>query len=498
MSETDLSKSQVDIDIAESYKTHIAQHLPESISLESFLAICARPLRRAIRVNTLKISVEDFLVRSQNYPWQLKSIPWCTEGFWLEDSEYEKLGNHPDHVLGLFYIQEASSMLPPVALFLDADPLHATTLDMAAAPGSKTTQIAAITQNTGILVANELSSSRLKSLYANLIRCGVSHSVLTHLDGKHFGEFTPESFDFILLDAPCGGEGTVRKDPNALTHWSLDQVKAMAHVQQSLLRSAILSLRPGGTLVYSTCTLSPEENEMVVDALIEEFPSELEAIPLNKAFPGANQATTKAGYLKIWPNTFDSEGFFVAKLKKKSSTIKAEKKAKLTKTNKLGKFPFEPIDTKNYQLLRKEAQQAFLLSLDSHQARLWQKDDTLWFFPESIDPFIGSIKMDRIGLKLATVHRNGVQFSPEFLVGFNQQIEGGRYACSLQEANDFLCGKDLRPTQVFDRSFVVVEYQGFPLGMAKNLGKKLKNKLPREQVARNPVFDAKDTPGDKS
>lgn len=487
MSEEKPRSTSNGIEVADAYKAHIAKSLPAELPLDEFLNFCARPLRRAIRVNTLKISVPEFLARSKDYPWELTAIPWCAEGFWVTHSEYERLGNHPDHILGLFYIQEASSMLPPVALFLNEKAEHALTLDMAAAPGSKTTQIAAITNNTGCLLANELSSSRLKSLYANLMRCGVNHAVLTHIDGVHFGVHAPEVFDFILLDAPCGGEGTVRKDPNALANWSLEQVEAMAQIQKALLRSAILSLKAGGTLVYSTCTLSPEENEYVVAALLSEFPNELEIQSLDTAFPGAKQAATSEGYLKIWPNTFDSEGFFVAKLKKKIPTLSATSNPEPGKT-RLGKFPFEPISSEALRLLEKESQDAFGFSIEPIQHRLWQKDNAIWLFPEKLDAVLGKIKLDRIGLKLGALHRKGVQFLPEFLNAFSKEIKGNLFHCTTKQANDFLSGKDISIHEKLTGSFIVMHYQGYPLGLAKNLGNKLKNKLPRDRVVQGPVF----------
>lgn len=153
--------------------------------METFLDYCARPLRRSIRVNTLKISVEDFLARVASYGWQLTPVPWCPEGFWIErdDEETLPLGSTAEHISGLFYIQEASSMLPVAALF-STGIMPERVMDMAAAPGSKTTQIAARMANQGMILANEYSASRVKVLHANISRCGIVNTTITHFDGR--------------------------------------------------------------------------------------------------------------------------------------------------------------------------------------------------------------------------------------------------------------------------------------------------------------------------
>ncbi len=164
-------------------------------------------------------------------------------------------------------------MLPVAALFAD-DNAPQRVMDVAAAPGSKTTQIAARMNNEGAILANEFSASRVKVLHANISRCGISNVALTHFDGRVFGAAVPEMFDAILLDAPCSGEGVVRKDPDALKNWSPESNQEIAATQRELIDSAFHALRPGGTLVYSTCTLNQEENEAVCLWLKETYPTQ--------------------------------------------------------------------------------------------------------------------------------------------------------------------------------------------------------------------------------
>ncbi len=214
------------------FKHILAEH-PEPENFTQFLETCQRPLRKSIRVNTLKISVADFHQLAIQHGWILSPVPWCKEGFWVEESDpYTaiQLGNCGEHLMGLFYIQEASSMLPASAL------LHNNkaqlVLDMAAAPGSKTTQLAALMNNAGSILANELSASRIKILQANLQRNGVSNACLTHFDGVQLTHYLTGVFDAILLDAPCSGEGTYRKDPQALDNWSPEAINNISAVQK--------------------------------------------------------------------------------------------------------------------------------------------------------------------------------------------------------------------------------------------------------------------------
>lgn len=206
-------------------------------------------------------------------------------------------------------------MLPVAALFADGN-MPNRVMDVAAAPGSKTTQIAARMGNKGGILANEYSASRVKVLHANISRCGIGNVALTHFDGRVFGAALPECFDAILLDAPCSGEGVVRKDPDALKNWSPESNASIAETQRELIDSAFHALRPGGTLVYSTCTLNRQENEDVVNGLLARYPQAAEVLPLGSLFPQASEALTEEGFLHVFPQIFDCEGFFVARLRK--------------------------------------------------------------------------------------------------------------------------------------------------------------------------------------
>ena len=200
-------------------------------------------------------------------------------------------------------------MLPVAALFADGNQPERV-MDVAAAPGSKTTQIAARMNNRGAILANEFSASRVKVLHANISRCGIHNVALTHFDGRVFGAALPEAFDAILLDAPCSGEGVVRKDPDALKNWSVESNLEIAATQRELIDSAFNALRPGGTLVYSTCTLNRDENEDVCLWLKQRYADAVEFLPLDTLFDSASHAATPEGFLHVFPQIYDCEGFF--------------------------------------------------------------------------------------------------------------------------------------------------------------------------------------------
>ena len=455
--------------------------MPPHLSFDDFIAACGRPLRRSIRVNTLKISVADFLQLVAPYGWQLTPVPWCEEGFWIEreDENALALGSTAEHLSGLFYIQEASSMLPVAALFAeDNRPLRV--MDVAAAPGSKTTQIAARMGNAGLILANEFSASRVKVLHANISRCGVSNVALTHFDGRVFGPALPEAFDAILLDAPCSGEGVVRKDPDALKNWSPESNREIADTQKALIDSAFHALRPGGTLVYSTCTLNREENEEVLAWLLERYPQAVEVVTLAGLFPDAEQALTPEGFLHVFPQIYDCEGFFVARLRKTASVPPLPAPG-----YKVGKFPFAPMKGREAAAVEQAAAAVGLQWGDG--LRLWQRDKEIWLFPEDVDALAGKVRFSRIGLRLAESYNKGYRWQHEAVIAlpFSREVA---FELSESDAAEWYRGRDVWPEPAPAQSEVIVTFQGHPLGLAKRVGSRLKNSYPRELVRDGKLF----------
>jgi len=455
--------------------------MPPALSMEAFIAACQRPLRRSLRVNTLKISVADFLTLVAPYGWQLTPVPWCPEGFWIErDDELLPLGSTAEHLSGLFYIQEASSMLPVAALF-DGCPSPERVMDVAAAPGSKTTQMAARMHNHGAILANEYSSSRVKVLHANISRCGISNVALTHFDGRVFGTALPETFDAILLDAPCSGEGVVRKDPDALRNWSPESNQEIAATQRDLIESAFHALKPGGTLVYSTCTLNCEENEAVCHWLLARFPGAVEIASLAGLFPGADGALTEEGFLHVFPQIYDCEGFFVARLRKTDAVAPPA-----PPHWKVGNFPFKPLHGRAADDVMRAAA-AVGLTWDT-SLTLWQRDKEIWLFPAAIVPLIGKVRFSRLGMRLAQAHNKGYRMEHEAVIALAGHDNPLAFPLTQQEAEEWYRGRDIYPEATPAHDDVIVTFQGQPLGLARKIGSRLKNSYPRELVRDGKLF----------
>jgi len=276
-------------------------------------------LRKSIRVNTLKKSVAEVKKRLGKN-WKLEPVPWCKEGLFIEHKEGRlDVGNTVEHALGYYYVQEAASMIPPVVL--DPKPGEIV-LDICAAPGSKSSQMAQYMKNTGVLIANDVIGQRLAALGINLQRCGVSNAVVTQMKGEKMKGF---AFDKVLLDAPCSGTGTIRKSIKTIKWWNPATVKHISGMQKKLILNAFDLLKQGGTMVYSTCSLEPEENEGVVnyllsnreDAQVADIKLDINRGPPIMEFGKEKYDLSIKKCLRLWPQNNDTEGFFVAKIKKK-------------------------------------------------------------------------------------------------------------------------------------------------------------------------------------
>ncbi|MDP3992376.1 MAG: RsmB/NOP family class I SAM-dependent RNA methyltransferase [Candidatus Pacearchaeota archaeon] len=294
--------------------------------MESYLEILKKRVVNSIRCNTLKISPEELLKRLKSKNWSVNQpFEENPEVMIIEnDLAPGEIGRSMEHLLGYYYVQEIASMLPVLALKPEPGEL---VLDIASAPGSKTTQIAAAMKNTGTIIANDVNLKRLKILASNMERCGATNAIITKKEGIALCKRLKDNgfqFDKILVDAPCSGEGTLRSSPITYQMWNPNTIKVLSRIQKGLLASALEILKPGGEIVYSTCTHAPEENEEVVDFVLEKFDNvKIETIKLPvKCRPGLtewdgddyNKEIQKS--CRIYPQDNDTEGFFIAKLKK--------------------------------------------------------------------------------------------------------------------------------------------------------------------------------------
>jgi NOL1/NOP2/sun family putative RNA methylase len=275
-------------------------------------AVAVRP---ALRVNTLKIAADALQDRLARRGVALERIPFTRDGFWYASPGFS-LGATVEYLRGLYSLQEAAAQLPVEAL---APRPGEIVLDMAAAPGGKTTQIAAAMQNTGTLVAIEKSNLRIPALKSHLERCGVTNAIVYNTDAAKAVEFGV-TFDRVLLDAPCSGNYVIEDDWfNRRTH---ADIRTLANIQRQMLGAASAVLRKDGTLIYSVCSLEPEECEQAIDWALRELPLQLEPIDIAIGEPGLTAAFGErfspelAKTRRLWPSKTGTQGFYIAKLRK--------------------------------------------------------------------------------------------------------------------------------------------------------------------------------------
>lgn len=268
---------------------------------------------RAFRVNTDKISVENF---EKINPFQTEKIPYVENGFYFN---YDGIGSHPYHHAGMIYVQEPAAMVPVESIDIEPD---WKVLDLCAAPGGKSSQIKNKLGENGVLVSNEIVPSRCKVLTGNMERMGFKNAVTTCMHPQKISKVFPETFDMIMVDAPCSGEGMFRKEEIAIDEWSPENVKMCAERQTEILDCAVKMLKSGGYIVYSTCTFSLHENEMTVDAFLQRHP-EFELMPTTErvrenTVDGVNFDGCKCENIhytrRCYPHKTKGEGQFVAVL----------------------------------------------------------------------------------------------------------------------------------------------------------------------------------------
>lgn len=459
----------------------------------------AKPLRKSIRVNTLKISIEDFKKYAEGKGWMLAPVPWCKEGFFIDRASpcdrahgdtRPALGKDLLHLLGYFYMQEAASMLPPA--LLDAQPGDAV-LDMSAAPGSKTTQIAAMMRG-GIIVANDVQEKRLWTLKNAVHRTGATNVIVTKKVGQWFSKHMTERFDRVLCDAPCTAQGTSRKDTDALRYCSLESIEKMSRLQYQLLEAAIHATKVGGRIVYSTCTLTPEENEGVILQILNKFSTQLEVLDpgliantpsgyLNSAVNDsiivqsslANPNPNPNPFLRLWPQTYNTEGFFSAVLQKNAPTASVE--------------PMEMVHFQERELSRSERQRIegeilkiYGTSFLSERDRLFERGEMLLLSTEGIAHFDLPMQDYSLGIPFGKRLKDGrVLLDHELVILRGAMAAMSRMDINESQLNDLLAAHD-STCREYLAGHILLFYEEKCIGLGLAVRGILKNRLPRWMV----------------
>jgi NOL1/NOP2/sun family putative RNA methylase len=309
--------------------------LKDEADQKAYWTIIHNEAINSIRCNTLKIQPKELLKKLEEKGWKINQpFKQHPEIMIIESNLLPgEIGRSKEHLLGYYYVQEISSMLPILALKPTEDDSF---IDLCASPGSKTTQAAAMMKNKGNILANDPSLGRIVILASNLEKCGVSNTIITRRDGVRLCQKLKKldfHVDKILVDAPCSGEGTIRSSPKSLLMWNPKMMNFFAGIQRGLASNALELLSEGGEMIYSTCTHAPEENEFIVQYLLDNYDIEIldvkSELPL-KAREGLVSWQDKifskeiAKCARVYPQDNDTEGFFLCKIKKLSNKIKGE------------------------------------------------------------------------------------------------------------------------------------------------------------------------------
>lgn len=440
----------------------------------AFLRSYEKEKVQALRVNTLKDTREVFL---QRMPFaDLRAVPWEENGFYFSNSDSEIApGKHPFHEAGVYYIQEPSAMAP--AVYLEAQPGEIV-LDLCAAPGGKTTQIASNMKNEGLLVCNEIHPTRVKILSENVERMGICNALVTNETPQRLAELFGTYFDCILVDAPCSGEGMFRKNEEACSAWSLENVQLCADRQDEILDCADNMLRPGGRLVYSTCTFAPDENEGSIVRFLERHP-EYQILEVHKydgmaaGVPlwGHSNIEALAHTIRLYPHLINGEGHYIAVLQKQGEV-----------QNDYQNFPAtglqKGISIKEAKEFLQFQQETLQIDLTKEaQDCLLKFGDQLYLMPQKM-PSIKGLKVLRAGLHLGTLKKN--RFEPSHALALALKKSDVRRTVELETveaAKAYLGGMTLNYSG--EKGWYLITFQGYSIGWGKLAGQIMKNHYPK-------------------
>lgn len=443
---------------------------------------------QALRFNTLKVQSPEERMRilktlkiSSD-----KKVSWANEAYYFDENV--RPGKHPYHEMGLYYIQEPSAM--SAAALLAPKP-GMRVLDLCAAPGGKSTQLATYLGDSGLLVSNEINTQRSRILSQNIERMGIKNAIVTNEDSFVLASHFPGFFNAIQVDAPCSGEGMFRKLPEAIEQWSMENVAICAARQKEILDNAAVMLKPGGMIVYSTCTFSKEENEDVIEYFLERHPD-----------------FTLEEMERFWPHKVDGEGHFVAKLVRRGSVnelgadydvcedscnkvddtgLKADRKTKKSKNSKNRKNETKPALTKENMKLLSE----FLDETISEDMAAWIKNSRLVMFGEQLyrlpdmEVDIKGLKVQRAGLHIGEFKKQ--RFEPSHSLALALKLSEAKNVVKLTwddpQTTGFFNGQSVmlsdEQTAECKKGWALVCVDGYTAGWGKVNGTQVKNHYPK-------------------
>ena len=425
--------------LPEAFLKRIMEQLGEEYP--DFLRSLERPRAVALRQNPLKGAQPEL-------PFVQNPVPWEPCGYYYDPQT--RPGLHPYHEAGVYYLQEASAMAPVV--LLDPQPGE-WVCGLCAAPGGKTTQIAGRMQGEGFLLCNEIHPKRARILSRNIERMGVSNALVTNERPDTLAKRLQGCFDRVLVDAPCSGEGMFRKEEAAVTDWSEETVAMCARRQKEILESAGKLVRPGGRLVYSTCTFAPEENEQVIDWFLQEHEEFCaEAVEAPWFIPG------QEGTYRMWPHKLLGEGHFAAVLRKKGDAERAQ-----------------PEESAGQRLPKEWEDFARDLGISLPQGSALSFGQCLYWAPAGM-PSLKGLKVERPGLELGMVKKGRFEPAHALALWLRGCARVQDYTSESREMDAYLHGAVIPSKQ---KGWCLVTVDGYSIGWGKGDGNVLKNHYPK-------------------
>ncbi|MCD4752467.1 MAG: hypothetical protein K8R40_05310 [Anaerolineaceae bacterium] len=474
-----------------------SQALLEKDEYNALLKELEKPLRGAFRINPLKCSTTAHQFASllaQRYGWEIEPIPYSDTSWWINSGDHSS-GQTWEHRNGQYYVQDASSMLP-VELFDFNEQEPPLILDLAASPGGKTTHMISKTGDRGLVIANDASKDRITALRLVLKNWGSIAHAITQFPGEKYGNWYPHTFDKVLLDAPCSMQNLRSTEARPMRSISHREEQSLSKRQRKLLESALHAAKPGGQIVYATCTLMPEENEAVLDWLLHKYPGQVEIFDVSKKVPVTAPALLEdeshkfspevIHALRIWPHCMASSGFFCARLNKLDKT---DPKIIDPPSFDIHQTGFAPLDAETQRSLISFYEENFGFNLETtlemEKIVLWTYKQQIIAFPESYFTKFHTLPLRSLGLPVASQEPGGFRPDHHWISRFYNEFRTCAHVLDEIYLPSWLSGEDIQQ-QIFsdkiDSYLILKNKNGDFLGIGKQQKNRLRNLLPRRMV----------------
>ena len=455
---------------------------------QSVLEELSQPLPIAFRTNPLKASPGAEQEWAQRYGWQLKPVPFCPTGFRVIQAD-RPVAATLEHHMGQYYIQDAASMLP-VELF-DLDGLDfPLVLDMAASPGGKTTHLSARLHDRGLVIANDSSTERITALRLVLQTWGAANVAVTRFPGEKFGRWYPETFDRVLLDAPCSMQSLRSTEAHPMRSITRREQANLARRQVALLTAAIAALKPGGQVVYSTCTLAPEENEAVLDEILRRYPRQVQIESLSSRLPAPAPALAAVDGVRfnpqveraarLWPHIFHTSGFFAALIQK---TDAIDFPVEHPPDRPLANAGQTRLGADEERVIHSLFRETYGFELEpilvEFRLELWRSPAGIFAIPATYLKHFSGLPCQLLGLKVAEETPAGFIPAHDWVARFGQRFHESRLTIAEDQVAMWLRGEDLPAEGLHEGVMILFDPDGRCLGRGRVRAGTVKNLLPR-------------------